>query len=106
MPILKKRSLRPRMVRALHRELENPELPIEQRQAIEKALDDPKLIEKLNGSTFNLLKKEGRLEPPVEVAATAEGPEAVQGPFLDWLLQTLKEYMPQIIAMLLKLLGI
>lgn len=107
MPLLKKRNLRPRLVRALHRELENPELPIEQRHAIEEGLDDPKLIEKLNNSTFILLKKNGKLEPPVDTAAfVSSGPEPVKGPFLDWLLETLKQYMPQIIAALLKLLGV
>lgn len=108
MPLLKnrlrKRELRPRVVQALHRELENTERPLDEREAIAKALDDPKLTEKVNGFTFNLIKKDGKLEPPPEVvAAMAASPGIVAGPFLDWVMQMLKDYLPQIIAYLVKL---
>lgn len=103
MPLLKRRTLRPRVVRFLHRQLESPDVDEPTKEKIAKVLDDPKLTEKVNGGIFNLLKKENRLEV-ADVGELAVG--AVGGPFLDGLMEFLKQNWSQILAMILKLFGL
>jgi hypothetical protein len=96
MPIFTRKRIRPRLVRVLSRALDNPSTTDEQKVAIEKALADPKALDKLTSQVGKLAGKEGAPDPPGD-----DDPTPPDHPFLTWLMQNL----PAILAMLMKIFG-
>lgn len=101
MPIFRKRNLRRHTVRFLYRQVENQSLPPETRQAIAKLLEKEALVDRVNDFAFKLLVKSKK-----DVLFEGLPNDAVGGELLDKLFQFLNDHWAEILALILKLLGI
>lgn len=93
---LTRRKLRPRLVRFLHRQLESPRVSEEHKTAIAKVLNDDTLLDSLGQQVRGLTVAQNAPEVAAAVGATGDHP------FLEWL----TAHWTEILAMILKLLGV
>lgn len=105
MPIFTRRRFQPRLTLSLYRYRDLPESPQENKDAITKALDDQKIVDKFSAGAFRIFKKLGVFDRPEFVAAMATA-DTVGGdhPFLEMIWAAFLEYLPELIALLLSLL--